>query len=177
MHKFEALQELGAGDFQHLNGTLEAHLKGTELILEQWGASEVLQVAGLFHAAYGTAGFDENMVSLNQRHEISKVIGSDAEALVYLYCSCDRDYVFPQFSQKGEIQFKDRFTGLIFPLEASQANQFCELTVANELELVYSSEDFKQSYGKVLLELFVGMDEYLSQEAQKSYKSALNEFI
>lgn len=29
MDKFIALQQLGAGDFQHLNGSLESHLKGT----------------------------------------------------------------------------------------------------------------------------------------------------
>lgn len=37
MHeKFEVLKKLGAGDFQHLNGSLEAHLKGTQKILESW---------------------------------------------------------------------------------------------------------------------------------------------
>nr|WP_017105461.1 MULTISPECIES: hypothetical protein [Vibrio] len=65
MEKFVRLQELGAGDFQHLNGSLEAHLKGTEQVLINWGGSVLLQIAGLFHAAYGTAGFDENMVSLS----------------------------------------------------------------------------------------------------------------
>ena len=87
MNKFETLQEMGAGDFQHLNGSLESHLKGTESVLRNWGSGELLQVAGLFHAAYGTAGFDENMVSLNQRQEIAHVIGEAEEELVYLYCS------------------------------------------------------------------------------------------
>ncbi|GAL14629.1 hypothetical protein JCM19233_5641 [Vibrio astriarenae] len=48
MDKFTMLQELGAGDFQHLNGSLEAHLKGTEQVLINWGSSELLQIAGLF---------------------------------------------------------------------------------------------------------------------------------
>ncbi|MBD1558796.1 hypothetical protein HC752_17835 [Vibrio sp. S9_S30] len=177
MDKFGMLQGLGAGDFQHLNGSLEAHLKGTEKVLKSWGSSESLQIAGLFHAAYGTAGFDENMVSLSQRQEIARVIGSEEEALVYLYCSCDRDYVFPQFGKAQEIQFRDRFNGSVFKLDDSLVRLFCELTVANELELVYSSEDFKLKYGAELVELFQGMDVYLSVEAQKAYKSALADFV
>ncbi|EII3281987.1 DUF6817 domain-containing protein [Vibrio alginolyticus] len=176
MDKFEILQELGAGDFQHLNGSLEAHLKGTQEVLMNWGSSELLQVAGLFHAAYGTAGFDENMVSLSQRQEIARIIGSDEEALVYLYCSCDRDYVLPQFGKAPEIQFKDRFTGSTFKLDSAMVKLFCELTVANELELVFSSDEFKLKYGAELFELFQGMDSYLSAEAKKAYKSALSNF-
>ncbi|GAL33384.1 hypothetical protein JCM19240_2080 [Vibrio maritimus] len=62
--------------------------------------------AGLFHAAYGTAGFDDNMVSLSQRHEIAGVIGEEAESLVYLYCSCDREEVFAQFGHKNRFFFE-----------------------------------------------------------------------
>lgn len=176
MDKFDMLRELGAGDFQHLKGSLEAHLKGTAQILSNWGSSELLQIAGLFHAAYGTGGFDENMVSLDRRQEIARVIGGDEEALVYLYCSCDRDYVFPQFGKTQEIQFKDRFNGSVFKLDAAMVKLFCELTVANELELIYSSEEFKFKYGAELLELFQGMSCYLSFEAIKAYKSALSNF-
>ena len=176
MDKFGMLQELGAGDFQHLNGSLEAHLKGTEKVLMDWGSSELLQIAGLFHAAYGTAGFDEHMVSLSQRQEIARIIGSDEEALVYLYCSCDRDYVFPQFGKVLEIQFKDRFTDSIFKLEGRRLKAFCELTVANELELVYSNQEFKHTYGTELFELFNRMDSLLSLEARKAYQSALSSF-
>lgn len=176
MEKFKMLQALGAGDFQHLNGSLEAHLTGTKNILANWGSSDLLQVAGLFHAAYGTAGFDEKMVSLSQRQDVARVIGCNEEALVYLYCSCDRDYVFPQFGKALEIEFKDRFTGSTFVLDSNALNLFCELTVANELELVYSSETFKVKYGAGLYSLFKGMDDYLSLEAKTAYKSALSSF-
>ncbi|MDN3612427.1 hypothetical protein QWZ16_22775 [Vibrio ostreicida] len=83
MNRFKILQELGAGDFQHLNVSLESHLRGTETILKKWGSDEVLQVAGLFHAAFGTSGFDASMVSLHQRQDIANVIGQQEEALVY----------------------------------------------------------------------------------------------
>ncbi len=75
-----------------------------------------------------------------------------------------------------EILFKDRFTGSTLKLDSATVKLFCELTVANELELVYSSEEFKLKYGAELFELFQGMDNYLSFEARKAYKSALSNF-
>lgn len=173
--QFAALKAIGAGDFQHINGSLEAHLKGTESILKSWGADETLRVAGLFHAAYGTAGFDEKMVSLTQRQDIAQIIGIEAEALVYLYCSCDRDYVFPQFGQSRFIQFRDRFSGVLFELTTEQVRLLCELTVANELELVYTSDEFKVQYGAELFHLFNSMERYLSADACSAYKLALHE--
>lgn len=171
--RFRALEALNAGDFQHLNGDLASHLKGTESILKNWGSSELLKTAGLFHAAYGTAGFNQNMVSLELRGSIASTIGKDEEALVYLYCSCDRSFVFPQFGNQTEIQFKDRFNDDIFRLDSENTKLFCELTVANELELVYSSEAFKEEHGKGLLELFLRMEAYLSSNAIKAFKYAL----
>lgn len=56
-YKFQVLSELGAGEFEHLDGSLIAHLNGTKDLLLQWGASLELQDAGLYHAAYGTDGF------------------------------------------------------------------------------------------------------------------------
>ncbi|MEH6455337.1 MAG: DUF6817 domain-containing protein, partial [Cocleimonas sp.] len=152
---------------------LETHLKGTESILESWGASDVLRSAGLFHAAYGTAGFDENMVSLAQRQDIKNIIGDEAEALVYLYCSCDRNTVFPQFGSSDKIQFKDRFNGSLFELTTEQMRSFCELTAANELEI--ANDAYKAKYSKNLLTLFNGMKSHLSLKACLTYESVLGE--
>lgn len=183
--QFEILQSLGAGDFQHLNGSLVEHLTGTEHVLKSWGASEVLATAGLFHAAYGTAGFDDNMVSLSQREKIANLIGEQAEALVYLYCSCERDYVFSQFAnQQGDQQtlsskivFRDRFTGAEFHLAKEQWVLFCELTTANELELVYASDSFKAQYGNELFELFESIQPFLTLEAKVAYQLALGDVV
>lgn len=173
--RFKALKSLNAGDFQHLNGDLESHLKGTAEILKSWGASDLLQTAGLFHAAYGTAGFSQNMVSLNQRASIANTIGNDEEALVYLYCSCDRDFVFPQFGSNTLISFRDRFNQEEFPLVGANASMFCELTVANELELVYTSEAFKHEHGRGLFNLFLNMEAYLSEPAVEAFKNVLQD--
>ena len=54
-----------------------------------------------------------------------------------------------------------------------QLHQFCELTVANELELVLASEEFKLKYGQELWNLFEGMAVYLSESARAEYELAL----
>ena len=175
MDKFGILQRMGAGEFEHFNGLLEAHLRGAAHILKSWGGSDLLQTAGLFHAAYGTAGFSAKMVLLSRRREIAHVIGEAEEALVYLYCSCDRNFVFPQFGNVNNVQFKDRFSGDVFELTDSLARLFCELTVANELDILCGNREFKEKYGSQLLELFFGMDRYLSPYARKAYSLGLSD--
>lgn len=168
------LKRLGAGDFKHLNGSLISHLQNTREILVHWGASAELCDAGLFHAAYGSAGFSKSMLGLSQREKIASLIGHETEKLVYLYCSCERAYVFPKLGTSKHIEFKDRFVGSTFTLSNAQAKLFCELTVANELELVYASKAFKVEHGEGLFGLFESMQGYLSTAAIQAYKLELS---
>jgi len=175
--KFEKLSELGAGEFEHLNGSLIKHLNSTYLLLEKWGASQELCDSGLYHAAYGTAGFEAQVVSLSKRSEIAKIIGEAAEEIVYLYCSCDRNFVFNNFSTIASIRFRDRFTEKEFELTHEQAQQFCELTVANELELAIESNDFLKEHGLGLHNLFIKMKPLLSKHANEAVKSVLGSVV
>ncbi len=172
-NKFKALQAMGAGEFAHLNGSLIEHLSSTAQLLRKWQARTVLCDAGLYHAAYGTAGFDEKMLSLAQRSDVAILIGKEAEALVYLYCSCDRDFTFSRLGTSNEIQFKGRFTANTFNLTQQQAENFCELTVANELELVIASDQFRQQHGQGLKQLFNKMKRWLSPYAIDAYEREL----
>lgn len=82
MHdKFLKLAELAAGDFEHTDGSLIEHLTGTKALLENWSAPS-LQYAGLYHAAYGAAGYEESLVSTEKRNEIAEIIGVQAEKIV-----------------------------------------------------------------------------------------------
>ena len=171
--KFQKLTELGAGGFEHLDGSLIDHLKGTRKLLQQWGASTTLQDAGLYHAAYGTAGFSEHMVSINQRDKIAGIIGKAAEEIVYLYCACDREYFWPQFANSNHPEYKDRFTGRLFQPEPHQLREFCELTVANELEIANDNQPFIDQHGQGLYILFKNMNRYLSKHAGLSVGTIL----
>lgn len=170
---FQQLNALGAGEFTHLNGTLVAHLTSTWHLLKAWQGSDVLCTAGLYHAAYGTDGFSHQMVSLTQRTAIANVIGEEAEALVYLYCSCDRAYTFSRLDTEQPIQFKDRFSHETCQLTAAQARDFCELTAANELELCIDSHHFKQQYGTDIRTLLHKMQNHLSDHAKHQLQQVL----
>ncbi len=165
--KFESLAKLDAGEFQHLDGSLIDHLKGTQDILARWGASTELQDAGLYHAAYGTAGFSESLVSTDQREKIASIIGSEAEEIVYQYCASDRETFFSRIGRDSNPVFPNRFTGKTYSLTENMLRDFCELTAANEIEIAIDNPDFLGQYGAELKELFLQMTPYLSAFAQQ----------
>ena len=41
--KFQELSKLGAGDFDHIDGNLIDHLRGTQKLLKEWSASAILK--------------------------------------------------------------------------------------------------------------------------------------
>ena len=64
------------------------HLIGTSAILTKYGAPSYLVDAGLFHSVYGEASSRNTPPnSLIERHEVEKVIGKQAEELVYQFCT------------------------------------------------------------------------------------------
>jgi len=128
------LVELGAEDVDHLGSDLLTHLLGTERILLSWRAPHPIVLAGLCHAAYGTAGFPLSLLDLADRPRLADVIGAEAEAAVYLYCSCTRDGWQQQLRQPV-VTFEDRFTGERFPLDPAGLRSLALITAANELDL------------------------------------------
>lgn len=170
---FRQLSALGAGDFAHLNGTLETHLIAVHDLLEAWGASRTLCRAGLYHAAYGTAGFTDALVSLDQRREISRLIGAEAERVVYIYCACDRNYVWPQIGTRAEVDFRDRFTGTSAAIVSDELRSFCELSCANELELAMKDASFANGVGNHIGRCFRCWGDYLSRSAQSAVARTL----
>jgi len=174
--KFSQLAKLGAADFAHINGNLIDHLKGTRDILASWSASQTLQDAGLYHAAYGTAGFETQMVAPDQRTKIAQIIGPQAEEIVYQYCACDRDTVWPQLGPVSSPDFKNRFTQQTYTLSTALLKDFCELTAANELEIAKGNAQFIEQHGKGLLTLFTHMQPLLSTKANAAVKRVLGHY-
>jgi hypothetical protein len=127
----------------HLFGDLLSHLCGVEALVRAWGGSEVLALAALGHATYGTQGFDPHLLELADRGVLAATIGNEAEELVYFYASCDRDAFYPQLespdTELADLCFRDRFVGVDLAPTATQVTQFIDLTLANETELAASS--------------------------------------
>ena len=165
--KFLRLIELGAGEFEHANSSLIAHLEGTRCLLKAWNASDVVQDAGLYHAAYGTSNFEKNIFELSQRKEVADVIGNDAENIIYHYCACDKKPFFAQFGQVGLPVFYNRITAKISTISSELLQQLCELYAANKTEQAINDADFLSQHGFELVDLFSRIQLFLSFRAQR----------
>jgi len=129
------LGDCGAETVQHLNGNLLDHLKRTERLLLDWEVSEELALAGLCHAVYGTDGFNARLLSLDDRRRLSVAVGSEVEAAVYFYASCDRAFLYPQIGSVTATRFRDRFTSDVSTPSPHQIRGFVDLTLANEADV------------------------------------------
>lgn len=173
--KIEQLNALGAADFDHVDGNLLDHFLGTRAILESWGADDELLDAGLFHAAYSTAGFEHSLMDSNSRQHIISIIGEAAEHIVYTFCACDREIFYARLVAAKEARktplFRNRFTAEDYALEDRLLNDFCELTVANEIEIAQGNDKFIRKHGPDRYRFYNAMSPYLSVPARQCVDS------
>jgi hypothetical protein len=129
------LDELGASDIAHPGGDLRSHLIRTHDTLRAWSAPDDVCLAGLIHAAYGTDGFPQALMPLDERPRLRSLVGEAAEAIVYRYCSCARQV---SYARLDEVPWPltDRFTGDVVLLDRDEASAFAVLTIANERDIV-----------------------------------------
>ena len=90
----DALYRFGADKIEHSTRKLSDHLIGTHKLLESWTAPRETCLAGLFHSIYGTQYFKNQTGRLHERKNVQKIIGQQAELLVYLFCATDRREFF-----------------------------------------------------------------------------------
>jgi hypothetical protein len=139
----EFLRQHQTATTPHLFGDLFTHLCGVEDLVRAWGGSDLLALAALGHATYGTHGFEPHLLELGDRAVLAAVIGPEAEAFVYFYASCDRDVFYPQLEAPdttlADLHFRDRFAGVDLVPSAEQVTNFVDLTFANEVELAAAS--------------------------------------
>ncbi|MDH6118409.1 DUF6817 domain-containing protein [Kitasatospora sp. GAS204B] len=166
------LRSLGAAELDHPGGTLLAHLERVQLLLTAWGARPDLRLAGLCHACYGTDGFATTLLPLNARGRLSEVIGPAAEQLVYDYGSCDRALSYRQLPVADGL-IRDRFSGLESVPDQRRRQDFAELTVANELDVLRHSAELRERWGPALGRLFTSLDPLLSEPARRAVRDAL----
>src|SRR5258708_37202830 len=159
----------GAAGLAHPGGTLLAHLRRVAGLLADWGASPALQAAGLCHACYGTDGYNQSLLGPGERVNLAAIIGAEAEALVYLYASCDRAAVYPLLGDPGPVVFWDRFTGQHAAPTEQQVRGFAELTPANELDILRRSPGPAARHGASLLELISRIRFRLSDAAWQAW--------
>lgn len=165
------LADRGAANIEHPGGTLLAHLNRVEAKLSEWGVRSALAQAGLCHAFYGTDGFRPALGDLSEREWLSSVVGAEVEELVYFYCACDRSSSYPGVPSGG--LYRDRFTREAFVPSPEMLSDLVELTVANELDLVEISAEFREAYGPGFRTLFGGWSAVMSEQAWAEYMRVL----
>jgi hypothetical protein len=165
----EFLLARGAGQLAHPGGTLHAHLNRVAALLAEWGAAEDLQVAGLCHAFYGTDGFGQALLTLDERPVLRALAGPRVESLVYLYGSCDRAAVYPLLAGSGPVHFRDRFTGSTHTPPERDIRAFTELTAANELDVMRHSDAMAARYGAPLRRLVADAAPRLTDAARQAW--------
>jgi catechol 2,3-dioxygenase-like lactoylglutathione lyase family enzyme len=165
----EFLLGRGAGQLPHPGGTLYEHLVRVAALLAEWGAGEDLQAAGLCHACYGTAGYPHTLLGLDERPVLTALVGAQAESLVYLYDSCDRDAVHPARKEPGPVPFRDRFTGCTHMPPESDIRAFTELTAANELDVIRHNPAMAARHGAALRQFFAGARQRLTDAAWQAW--------
>lgn len=171
------LLALVADTIDHPGGTLYTHLHRVAATLDQWDATPTVQYAGLCHAFYGTDGFAPTLLALSERDRLTRAVGPQVEALVYLYSSCERAAVYPQIGEPGPLLFTDRFTTRTSTLTGSESRAFLEITAANELDVLTHNPEMASRYGAELLQLFIRAGDLLSREAQKACRETLAPLI
>jgi hypothetical protein len=157
----------------HPGGTLLEHLGRVRRLLAGWGADPAVQSAGMCHAAYGTDGFDQSLLGVTERGALADLIGDRAEALVYLYGSCDRGTVYPRIGRTAAVVFRDRFTGEEHAPSGEDLRAFLEITAANELDVMAHNEELAARYGPALYDLFVRAGDLLSPAARDAFTRRL----
>lgn len=91
------LAQISGIDKSHSGRTLRDHLCGTYRILKEWSEPQHVCLAGLFHSIYGTEYFMSTL-TLNERAQVEKMIGPEAEKLVYFFCMMSRRSLYENFS-------------------------------------------------------------------------------
>jgi hypothetical protein len=167
------LLDRGATTINHPGGNLFAHLCRVAAMLESWGAVEDLQAAGLCHACYGTDGFPTAILDLAERSLLTETIGTKGEAIVYLYDSCDRGALYPQFGVSDQLLVTDRFTSASSLISESSARLLLELTAANELDLVLVHPTAASAWAPDFRRLLLRARRWLSPRAVDAWNAAL----
>jgi len=143
LRTLDFLRAHGTESTPHIFGDLFAHLCGVESLVRSWGGSDLLALAALGHATYGTDGFAPHLLGVDERATLRDVIGRQAEALVYFYASCERDPFYRQLESPdtmvSDLVMLDRFSGAAIRPNAAQVRSFIDLTYANEVELAATS--------------------------------------
>lgn len=127
----------GADAIPHVKRkTFHDHLSRVGDMLTAWGLDDTTVNAGLCHSLYSTEAFDKVILGLNQRSELRAVIGSEAEELVFHFCSMKRDTL--QLKEDAHFfSYRVRSSGLPVDVTREQGIALLHILFANEIDHIH----------------------------------------
>jgi hypothetical protein len=135
------LQSLHFDDMSHSTRTLFDHLVSTGTLLQNWGCSETVYLAGLFHAVYGTESFRYQTDLTVHREAVQNVIGASAERIAWLFGISTGKSLWNQFgslstsiSEGPKASLTHRITGEALACDQSELLALADITLANALD-------------------------------------------
>ncbi|MEM7218431.1 MAG: DUF6817 domain-containing protein [Pseudomonadota bacterium] len=86
-----------AARYKHSRGrAFTEHLEGVAKLLTAWDQPAGIVQTGLLHSAYSTQQYPYGLFDYGGREELARLVGDDAERLVFLFCSHDRVDLYAQ---------------------------------------------------------------------------------
>ncbi len=170
------LRRREATGIAHPGGTLAGHLERVRERLARDGAREDLQLAGLGHAIYGTAGFDVPLVSTAHREAIRDMLGPEVELIIYRYGATDRSQTWPGLAAG---QLWDRFDSSVETLDPgdpqgrADLRDQADLSIVDELDVLEHAEPPAARHGAQLAELVTAWLPILSPAVAEDARQTL----
>jgi hypothetical protein len=165
--KFRQLIELGAGDFEHVESPLIEHLERTRCLLKSWAASELLQDAGLYYAAYNAS---DSGCSEEHRADVARIIGRDVEQLIFRNFACNRAVFHAQCDSEDVPRFCSRFTHKPEIISRESIQLLCELTAAIQLDKFIHHLSLERLQRSELSNMFKHIERFLSAAAIRNIR-------
>ena len=128
------LRRASTEQMPHSEVGLFDHLLGTRRLLVEWEARPALCDAGLFHSIYSTDHYELKAIPLSMRDEVRRLIGGEAESLVWLFCMMRRETLYQNLNQDQDLSIQHRLTDEWIPLTEGQFRDLVTLSFANCLE-------------------------------------------
>ncbi len=127
----------GANDVAHTDKTYIAHAIGVYNDLREWGCSDELCRAAMFHSIYGTERFQGFTLPIEKRDEVAELIGERAERLAYWNCFMDRSSL-DAAAKRGTPPYviRHRVTGDEVELPEEDFDDLCRIHLCDWLEQV-----------------------------------------
>jgi hypothetical protein len=162
----QCLAHWRAADQAHTGDDLAVHLTGVYALLCGWQADPVVARVGLLHAVDGTVNAPTAIRP--ESFSLLEVLGERGMDLFRLYVDCDRNHVWPQLGA-ATVDWVSRHDQRHEALEGQRLRDFCELTMANELEILLRNRAHRDQHAAAMRPLLARLRPNVSALAWQSF--------